>query len=62
MASHKRMHSESLPDGMKPAKSHKVEGEPDLSDALEITNARIIDLKGQIKDLHEFINAKGLTR
>lgn len=62
MASHKRMHSDSLYDSAKPTKSSKVHDSPPPSDALEIANARIGDLEQQIQDLHKFINAKGLTR
>ncbi|KAL8672047.1 MAG: hypothetical protein Q9168_003474 [Polycauliona sp. 1 TL-2023] len=63
MTSHKRMHSDSLPNNdTPPTKSCKVEDTPTSSEPLSLANARIRDLESQIKDLHKFINAKGLTR
>ena len=42
-------------------KRSKLEDETSVADAFATANARISDLEQQVKDLHAFINAAGLT-
>ncbi|KAL8867453.1 MAG: hypothetical protein Q9174_005657 [Haloplaca sp. 1 TL-2023] len=63
-SSHKRVHSAPRNEYPGPTKVPKTQVQHDFlpSDSLEDANARIKDLEQQVCDLHEFINAHGLTR
>ncbi|KAL8847574.1 MAG: hypothetical protein Q9221_007394 [Calogaya cf. arnoldii] len=62
MIGYKRMHSGSFYDNFNSTKSIKVGESSKPSDLLDAATARIGDLEHQIRNLHKFINANGLTR
>ena len=59
---HKRSNSGLDGHASQPTKIQRKETNSAATDALLSANARIVELEHQIKDLHAFIGANGLTR
>ena len=58
----KRSNSDLDEHASQPMKVPRKETNSAATDALLSANARIVELEHQIKDLHTFIGASGLTR
>ena len=58
----KRSNSDLDEHASQPTKVARTETNSAATDALFSANKRVIELEHQIKDLHAFIDARGLTR